>query len=161
MNLPRVRISIRSLMILIASVAVFVGLGRRLIVGDGGVMVELVNGLGRPLRDIRLGCNRESIVANELAPGDVIRGRLWPADIRPGGTLDGLFRVSFNLDGRLYQVRPSHTFDLLGSEPNVRWNVVNATEPEAFYITSTDDPPIPSLKRFLRWLWFRGVWRGP
>jgi hypothetical protein len=159
-KLPRLRISIRGLMIFIASIALFVGGGRRLIVGDGGVTVELVNGLGRPLKDVRLACNGESVVANELAPGGVIRGRLWPAEIRPDGSMDGRFLVSYELDGRLCQTRPFHTFYLLADEPNVRWIVANAHEPEAYCITSTEDPQISSLRRLLRRLWFRGTWHG-
>jgi hypothetical protein len=158
MKLLRVRISLRWMMILIAGVALSAAGGRRLIEGDGGVTVELVNGLGQPLKDIRIVCKGESIVTSELAPGNLIRGRLWPADIRPNGNLDGHFSISFNVDGKLCGAGVSHTFDLLGTEdPNVRWNVVNAQEPEAFFITSTDDPPISPLKRLLRRLWFRSV----
>jgi len=50
MKLPRVRISVRCLMILVAVMAVSVAGGRRLIVGDGGVTVELFNSWKRLLR---------------------------------------------------------------------------------------------------------------
>ncbi len=131
---PRVRLSIRWLMVLVASVAVFIQGERYLIVGDGGVAIELVNRLDRPLKDIRLSREAESIVTKELPPGGVLRGRLWPAEIRRYGALDGRFAISFNVDGRLCQVKPSHTFDLIESEPNVRWNVVRASEPEAYLL---------------------------
>jgi hypothetical protein len=161
MRLPRVRLSVRNVMLLVAIVAVFITGARHLIMGDGGVTIELSNRLSRRIRDIRIGCRGESIVTEELAPGDIIRGRLWPAKFRPGGSLDGVFEVSFILDGRLCRVRPSHTFDLLNSEPGVRWNVVNASEPEAFFVTDLDAPRISPWKRSLRWLWFRGALPGP
>jgi hypothetical protein len=160
MKLARVRLSVRGWMLLVAIVAVFVTGGRRFIRGDGGVSIELSNGLGRPIRDIQIGCNGESIVANELAPGEVVRGRLWPAEFRPGGGLDGRFQVAFTLDGRPCRGAMSHSFDLLNSEPGVRWNVAKIQEPMAFYVTSTGDPPISPLKRLLRWLWFRGALPG-
>ena len=148
MELPRSRISVRCSMLLVAIAAVLVVGGHRLIVGDG-VAVEFANGLGRPIRDIRLACNGGTIGTNELLPGNVTRGRLWPATIRRGERLDGEFDLSFSLDGRVYRFRLRHTFDLLYGDPNVRWNVMNEQEPDAFYITDTGDPPISRLKRLL------------
>jgi hypothetical protein len=148
-------------MILVAIAAGLIAGGRCLIEGDGGVTVELVNGLRRSIRDIRIACKGESLLASELAPGRIIRGRLWPADIRPGGSLDGRFRISFTLDGRPHQVSPSHTFYLPECEPSVRWNIVNEREPEGLLIQGTGDPPISWWKRRLRWLWFRGRLPGP
>jgi hypothetical protein len=161
MRLPRVRLSVRNLMLLVAIVALFVAGARHLIMGGGGVTIELANGLSDRIRDIRIGCRGESIVVDELAPGGIIRGRLWPAKFEPGGSLDGVFEVSFTLEGRLCRVKPSHTFDLLNSEPGVRWNVVNVSEPEAFFVTDVVAPRISPWKRSLRWLWFRGALPGP
>jgi len=66
-------------MILVAIAAALIAGGRRLIEGDGGVAIERVNRLSRPMRDVRVACKGESLVANELAPGPMLRGRLWPA----------------------------------------------------------------------------------
>ncbi len=116
-------------MIVVAILAVFIAGGRRLIMGDGGVTVELFNGIDRPIKDIRIASKGESIVANELAPGEVVRGRLWPGDIHPRGWLDGVFQVSFTLDGKPCQTSPSHTFYLLESDSLLCYNIINIHEP--------------------------------
>jgi hypothetical protein len=97
MTLPRLRISARYLMNLVAIVAVVVAGGRHLIM-DGSVTVELFNGLSRPLRDIRLVCTWESVVVNELATGGLIRKRLWSAEIQPSWSLNAQSWISFCLD---------------------------------------------------------------
>ncbi len=52
-------------------------------------------------------------------------------------------KVSFTLDGKLCRVRPSHTIDLLNSELGVRWNVVNASDPDAIFVTIKMPPGSP------------------
>jgi hypothetical protein len=160
MKLASVQLSVRGWILLIVVAAVLLAGLRRAVWGDGGVSIELSNGLVRPIRDIRVGCKAGSIVADKLAPGEVMRGRLWPAEFRTGGRLDGRFQVAFTLDGIACRGEMSHSFDLLYEEPNVRWNIIRAEEPMAFRVSSAGDPLMSPVKHFVRLLWFRGTLPG-
>jgi hypothetical protein len=95
---PRLRL--RTLLILVAFLALALVFGRRLIVGDSRVTVEFVNGIGRPIRDIRLAGSGDSIIADELAPGGRLRGRLPATELRAVGVLNAEFLMSFAIDGK-------------------------------------------------------------
>ena len=89
MRLPRVRLPVRNVMLLVAIVAVFITGARHLIMGDAGVTIELSNKLSRRIRDIRIGClpDRDEVASKWRVrimsepvldpPANPIRGTSW------------------------------------------------------------------------------------
>ena len=75
MRMPRT--SVRRLMIAIALGAIASASAKLLIVGDGGYNVQFVNGLGKPIQNVRLVSGGVTLTADELLPGSELLGRLW------------------------------------------------------------------------------------
>jgi hypothetical protein len=128
-------------MIFVASVAITLATAKRLIVGDGGLDIEIVNGLGRPIRDIQLSCKGRVLDKVELVPGAVMRGRLWPADFRRGGLLDGEFGMTCSIDGVSRHWTPGFSFD----EKNGK----------IVYLVRGSRLPVLEPRKTLRSWWFR------
>jgi hypothetical protein len=148
------RLSVRVLMIFVASVAITLATAKRLIVGDGGLDIEIVNGLGRPIRDIQLSCKGRVLDKVELVPGAVMRGRLWPADFRRGGLLDGEFGMTCSIDGVSRHWTPGFSFDLLHCEPSLRIKF-DEKNGKIVYLVRGSRLPVLEPRKTLRSWWFR------
>ncbi|WP_435019988.1 hypothetical protein TA3x_001585 [Tundrisphaera sp. TA3] len=140
-------------MLLIALVAITYTAARRLIVGDGGVDVEIVNGMGAHIHDVRLICRGRESAARSLAPGASTRSRLWPGVYRKGGSMDGSFGLAYTAGGSDHRWNPGFTFDLLRNEPAVRVVIAERDGQEAWNLTFPG-AKVSDGKRKLREWWF-------
>src|SRR4051812_47688687 len=89
MRLPRVRFTVRRMMVAVAAAAALLGL-LFLLLGDRTMEIQVANMTGRPLVDVMVVAGSRVLTADRLAPGTTA---LWT--IRPRGYRHG---TSFTME---------------------------------------------------------------
>ena len=151
---PRLKFTVRALLALVAVVAIALASVERLFVGDGGVDLEIVNAMDKPIQDLRLACKGRDLTVDILRPGASMRGRLWPAEYSPGGNLDANFGLTYTVMGKVKHWSPAFTINLLRQEPNVRIDMGERDGEEAWSVTFPHVPVSPT-RLLLRRCWFQ------
>ena len=124
-----------------------------LIVGDGGYDVQLVNGLGKPIRHVRVVSDEITLATDELNPGAELHGRFRAKRFSREDMLQSDVEVSYRLDGEDCRTHPGFGISMITMQPIARMTIVDHFG-EGVIELSDSSPRISGLKSRLRSWWF-------
>jgi hypothetical protein len=158
MRLPRLRLSVRAVMVAIAALALLFAFLPSLLAGPRLISVELVNKTRRPISDFEMSFSGAVVRVKRLSPGESVRWRVWPTTYRRDRQFICETRYRFvREDGTVKQSSPEPRNSNLylyppEFEPNVRYELMDFGGKEGLAIQGMLDYKTSKFRKFFRML---------